>query len=81
MFYRDHIETVVLSSFLSLTAYAFAELIDNALAATANNTGPRNIEIRLVSSFFSVLSYGILVTNTIKFYTLSTNFYLPYCSR
>ncbi|ESO82055.1 hypothetical protein LOTGIDRAFT_135415, partial [Lottia gigantea] len=27
--------------------YAFAELIDNALAATANNSGERNIQIRL----------------------------------
>lgn len=30
-------------------AYAFAELIDNALAATVDNLGPRNIEMRLVS--------------------------------
>ena len=29
-------------------AYAFAELIDNALAATALNSGPRKIELRLV---------------------------------
>lgn len=36
------------------SAYAFAELIDNALAATAENEGPRNIEIRLVS--FAILS-------------------------
>lgn len=32
-----------------VAAYAFAELIDNALSATANNTGKRIIEIRLVS--------------------------------
>ena len=32
-----------------IPAYAFAELIDNALAATAQNAGSRNIEIRLVS--------------------------------
>ena len=32
-----------------LSAYAFAELIDNALAATAQNEGSRSIEIRLVS--------------------------------
>jgi len=34
-----------------ISAYAIAELIDNALAATAENVGPRNIEIRLVSYF------------------------------
>ena len=36
--------------FLSLMvlAFAFAELVDNALAATADNEGPRKIEIRLV---------------------------------
>ena len=33
----------------ALPAYAFAELIDNALAATCDNLGPRNIEIHLVS--------------------------------
>ena len=32
------------------TAYAFAELVDNCLAATRNNTGHRNIEIRLVGA-------------------------------
>ena len=32
-----------------LPAYAFAELIDNSLAATARNEGARDIEIRLVS--------------------------------
>ena len=30
-------------------AYALAELIDNALSATAHNKGERTIEIRLVS--------------------------------
>ena len=30
-------------------AYAFAELIDNALAATADNKGLRNIELLLVN--------------------------------
>ena len=34
-------------------AYAFAELIDNALAATVENVGPRNIEIRLVGGVFA----------------------------
>lgn len=34
---------------LNIAAYAFAELIDNSLAATRNNDGPRNIELRLVS--------------------------------
>lgn len=31
-----------------ILAFAFAELVDNALAATADNEGPRKIEIRLV---------------------------------
>ncbi len=35
-------------SFSCVAAYAFAELIDNALSATAKNTGIRRIEIRLV---------------------------------
>ena len=30
------------------SAYAFAELIDNALTATVENSGKREIEIRLV---------------------------------
>jgi len=34
--------------FAGCAAYAFAELIDNALAATANNDGTREIDIRLV---------------------------------
>lgn len=29
-------------------AFAFAELIDNALAATVDNKGPRKIEVSLV---------------------------------
>ena len=33
---------------LIVLAFAFAELVDNALAATADNEGPRKIEIRLV---------------------------------
>lgn len=33
---------------LIVLAFAFAELVDNALAATADNVGPRKIEIRLV---------------------------------
>ena len=41
---------VIIICYLSLTAYAFAELIDNALSATANNDGPRHIELRLVST-------------------------------
>ena len=36
-------------STICVSAYAFAELIDNALAATAQNVGSRNIEIKLVS--------------------------------
>jgi hypothetical protein len=39
---------IIFSSFFS--AYAFAELIDNSLAATADNQGVRLIEIRLVSN-------------------------------
>ncbi len=35
-------------SFCCVAAYAFAELIDNALSATAKNTAIRRIEIRLV---------------------------------
>ena len=46
-------------------AYAFAELIDNSLAATRNNTGPRNIEIRLVrlsfEFFFQLNKYNFHV--------------------
>lgn len=34
--------------FLFFPAYALAELIDNALSATAKNTGVRTIEIRMV---------------------------------
>lgn len=34
--------------FCRCVAYAFAELVDNALAATANNVGTREIDIRLV---------------------------------
>ena len=33
-----------------IAAFAFAELVDNALTATAENLGTRKIEIRLVSS-------------------------------
>ena len=36
----------MLFSFIS--AFAFAELVDNAMAATAENDGSREIEIRLV---------------------------------
>lgn len=37
-------------TFFLFLAFAFAELVDNALAATADNKGPRKIEIQLVSS-------------------------------
>ena len=40
-----------------LTAYAFAELIDNALAATVDNVGPRKIELRLVGFPIFVTAY------------------------
>ena len=36
-------------AFACVAAYAFAELIDNSLAATAYNDTTRDIEIRLVS--------------------------------
>lgn len=35
--------------YYKIVAYAFAELIDNALSATSENTGLRNIDILLVS--------------------------------
>lgn len=37
-------------------AYAFAELIDNALSATSQNPGVRNLDIRLVSTNGWVIS-------------------------
>jgi len=44
-----HGEAVVdILLFCWFVAYAFAELIDNALAATADNEGMREIDIRLV---------------------------------
>ena len=48
-----------------LLAFAFAELVDNALAATSENEGPRKIEIRLVRvTLYSILngSYAYYVT-------------------
>ncbi|XP_053383340.1 structural maintenance of chromosomes flexible hinge domain-containing protein 1-like isoform X2 [Mercenaria mercenaria] len=53
--YLPHYDTIVKGGMYEYYAsegqnplpYAFAELIDNSLAATRNNTGPRNIEIRL----------------------------------
>lgn len=40
-----------------LLAFAFAELVDNALAATSENEGPRKIEIRLVRvTLYSILN-------------------------
>ena len=50
------VATCILKSSFMFAAYAFAELIDNALAATAENFGPRNIEILLVSCCFRYLS-------------------------
>lgn len=35
--------------YYKIVAYAFAELIDNALSATSENTGLRNIDVLLVS--------------------------------
>ncbi|CAH1772323.1 unnamed protein product, partial [Owenia fusiformis] len=53
--YLPHYDTIVKGGMYEYYAsegqnplpYAFAELIDNALAATADNVGSRNIEIRL----------------------------------
>ncbi|KAL4217928.1 inactivation of X chromosome by DNA methylation [Mactra antiquata] len=53
--YLPHYDTIVKGGMYEYYAsegqnplsYAFAELIDNSLAATRNNDGPRNIEIRL----------------------------------
>ncbi|XP_052765757.1 structural maintenance of chromosomes flexible hinge domain-containing protein 1-like [Mya arenaria] len=53
--YLPHYDTIVKGGMYEYYAsegqnplpYAFAELIDNALAATRNNEGPRNIEIRV----------------------------------
>ncbi|KAK2176981.1 hypothetical protein NP493_627g01019 [Ridgeia piscesae] len=53
--YLPHYDTIVKGGMYEYYAsegqnplpYAIAELIDNALAATAENVGPRNIEIRL----------------------------------
>uniref|UniRef100_T1ITP1 SMC hinge domain-containing protein n=1 Tax=Strigamia maritima TaxID=126957 RepID=T1ITP1_STRMM len=54
--YMPHYDTLVKSGMYEYyasegnnpLAYALAELIDNSLAATASNSGPRNIEIRLM---------------------------------
>lgn len=43
--------------FFFTSAFAFAELIDNSLAATATNEGIRKVEIRLVSVFAEIFSY------------------------
>ncbi|KAJ8322368.1 hypothetical protein KUTeg_000839 [Tegillarca granosa] len=53
--YLPHYDTIVKGGMYEYYAsegqnplpYAFAELIDNALAATANNSGPRSIHIRM----------------------------------
>ncbi|CAH1248010.1 SMCHD1 [Branchiostoma lanceolatum] len=54
--YLPHYDTLVKSGMYEYYAsegqnplpYAFAELIDNALAATADNVGDRNIELRII---------------------------------
>ena len=48
LFSFSRIEVVFMRLVCCCVAYAFAELIDNALAATANNDGTREIDIRLV---------------------------------
>ena len=57
---------------LLFIAYAFAELIDNALTATAENESPRNIEIRLVNycSFISLFTVLYSCSNIIFQYLL-----------
>ena len=45
---RKSIIKIVSVTVFRILAFAFAELVDNALAATADNEGPRKIEIRLV---------------------------------
>ena len=42
-----------------LPAFAFAELIDNALAATVDNPRSRKIDIRLVSVEMECTAYTI----------------------
>ena len=44
--YTRYIQFIV----CSISAYAFAELIDNSLTATSSNKGPRVIELILVST-------------------------------
>lgn len=53
------IDTIVITFHISVFFFAFlplacslAELVDNALSATAKNTGVRTIEIRLVGALF-----------------------------
>ena len=45
---RKSVIKIVSVTVFRILAFAFAELVDNALAATADNEGPRKIEIRLV---------------------------------
>ena len=44
----SEVPTVLILLSVMVSAFAFAELVDNALAATADNEGAREIEIRLV---------------------------------
>ena len=49
---RKHMFMYILDVYVhdNLTAFAFAELIDNALSATHSNKGRRQIEVRLVGT-------------------------------
>ena len=49
--------------FAFISAFAFAELVDNAMAATAENDGSREIEIRLVW----LLASSMIIKNVLKF--------------
>lgn len=48
--------------FAFISAFAFAELVDNAMAATAENDGSREIEIRLVW----LLASSMIIKNVLK---------------
>lgn len=60
-----------------ISAYAFAELIDNALSATSSNVGPRNIELRLVSLLSMLDHVTVSAHKLIKcsFFVLDLNVY------
>lgn len=65
--------------YVLFVAYAFAELIDNALAATVDNMGARNIEMRLVS-YYVLLSIIVLEKSSylLRLGNLSLHFLLQW---